>query len=95
MIENTLLYIFMLVLFGSGLLVWPAFALLWRRTGCRAKALRWVFLSQLVCQGVVVVVIRLSSDVLWIIVLALVNIGFTPVALASAAYDYSKHDRGA
>jgi len=54
MIENALVGLLGVLLYASGLLVWPICALLWRGTGRRARALRWTFFAELACQLIVV-----------------------------------------
>jgi hypothetical protein len=78
--------------YGSGLLVWPVCALLWRKKR-RTRALRWVFFSELVCLLVLYGFAAFSRGILehgyyWLLLMILANIVFTPLAIGAAVYDY-------
>jgi hypothetical protein len=81
-----------ILLYGSGLLVWPVCALLWRKKR-RTRALRWVFLSELLCLLVLFGFAAFSRGILehgysWLILMIVANIAFTPLAMGGACYDY-------
>src|SRR5690349_20278222 len=81
-----------ILLCGSGLLVWPTCALLWRKKR-RTRALRWFFFSELLCQlvlaGFAVIPYRiLEHGYYWLILMIMTNIVFTPLAIGAAFYDY-------
>ena len=93
MMENVLITLVGAVLYFSGLLVWPVCVLLWRKKKRRTRALRWVFLCQLVCDLVLAGFFVFSRGLMehqygWLFVMLLVNAVFTPAALIAAFYDY-------
>ncbi len=95
MIEDILIGLFSVLLYGSGLLVWPICALLWRKSHRRAKALRWAFFCEAVCQAIVIGLFLFSTGIVehqyqWLMLSIIINIVFTPVALGSALYDHAK-----
>jgi hypothetical protein len=70
-----------LFFYGSGLLVWPIFALIWRGKR-RTTALRWVFFSEFgcilaLCGLAFFSVIKLQHGYDWCILLILLNLFFT------------------
>ena len=86
------------LLYASGLFVWPISLLLSRNTGRRLTVSRWVFLAELACQLVLVgfaVFWRglLAFGYSWLILMILVNLGFTPLALGAALYDYHRDEQ--
>lgn len=81
-----------ILLYGSGLLIWPVCALLWRKKR-RTRALRWVFFSELFCLLVLYGFATFSNGILehgyyWLVLMIVANVGFTPIALGAAIYDY-------
>jgi hypothetical protein len=95
MIENVLIGIVGLLLYASGLVVWPVCALFWRKKKRHTKALRWTFLCELACQLVIIGFFIFSRGILehqygWLVFSILVNIVFTPAMILAAFYDYSK-----
>jgi ABC-type phosphate transport system permease subunit len=90
--ENILMYMLGAVLYFSGLLVWPVYALLWRKRRRRTRALRWVFFSQLSCELVLAGFFFFSRGLMehqygWLFLMLVLNVVFTPVALLAAIYD--------
>jgi len=97
MAGNLLVSLFGILIYTSGLLIWPICALLWRKKR-RTRALRWVFLAEAGCLiallGFAAAFPRmLEHGYYWFILMILVNILFTPVALGAAIYDYSTAHR--
>lgn len=88
--------VLMAVLFyGSGLLVWPICALLWRKKRVRTTALKWVFFSELLCLSVLYGFACFSQGLLehgyyWFFVMIIVNLLFIPIALLAVAVDYGR-----
>jgi hypothetical protein len=81
----------------SGLLVWPVCSFVWRRKKRRARALRWVFVGQLLCLLVLVGFFVFSDGLLehqyyWLIYIIILNIVFTPLAFVAALFDYAHSD---
>jgi hypothetical protein len=81
-----------ILLYGSGLLIWPVCALLWRKKR-RTLALRWVSLSELIGLLVLYGFASFSRGILehgyyWLVLMILANIVFTPLAMGAAIYDY-------
>jgi len=84
-------------LYLSGLLVWPVCVFVWRRKKRRTRAVRWVFLGQLVCLLILVGFFVFSDGLLehqyhWLILMIVLNILFTPFAVGAAFYDYAHSD---
>ena len=82
-----------ILLYGSGLLVWPLCALFWRKTRRRAHALKWVFFTQLLLLLVLVGFLLFSNGLLehgyyWLILMIMLNLLFTPLAIMEAMFDY-------
>jgi hypothetical protein len=83
-----------ILLYGSGLLVWPACALAWRKER-RTPALRIVFFLELVCLLTLGGFMCFSTGILqhgyyWLVLMILANILFTPFAIGAAIYDFSR-----
>ena len=77
--------------YTSGLLVWPACLLAWRKH--RTRASRWVFIVEAVCQLVLIGFFVFSQRILehqyyWLVLMILVNLGSAPFAIGAALYDY-------
>src|SRR5204863_9146792 len=90
--------IFGILLYASGLFVWPVCLLLWRKKGRRTRASRWVFVAEVFCQLVLVGFFVFSHGILehqyyWLILMIMVNLGFTPLALGAAIYDYGSESQ--
>ena len=83
---------FAILLYGSGLLIWPICALRWRKKR-RTPSLRWVFFSELACLLVLYGFATFSREILehgyyWLVLMILANIAFTLIAIGAAVYDY-------
>lgn len=79
----------------SGFLLWPLFALFWRKKRRRTTALRWVFLIELLCLLVLLVLassggVKLEHGYYWFIIWVPLNLLFTLAALAAATLDYAR-----
>ena len=91
--SDVLINLFGILLYSSGLLVWPCCWLLWRNEKRRTVALQWVFLGELGCQLVLLGFLMFSHGLLaqaysWLFLMILVNLLFTPLAIGAAIYDY-------
>ena len=76
----------------SGLLLWPAYAILWRKRNWRARVLRWVSFSHLALLVVLIGFSLFSRGLLehqyyWFAMMILLNLLFTPFAFAAANFD--------
>ena len=85
------------LLYLSGLLVWPIFALLWRKKKRRTIALRWVFFSALLCMLVLFGlatsrIVKLEHGYDWFIVWIPLNLLFTFAGLVAAIYDWAQSE---
>jgi len=81
------------MLYASGLLVWPACVLLWRRTRRPARAARFVFMLTGVCQLTLLGFFVFSENLLehqyyWLMMMVIANLFFTPLALVAVLLDY-------
>ncbi len=90
--------IFGILVYASGLLVWPVCLLLWRKKRRRTTASRWVFLAEVFCQLVLVAFFVFSDGILehqyyWLFLMMMVNLGFTPLAIGAALYDYGSDSK--
>lgn len=84
--------------YASGLLVWPVCLMAWRRKRRRTTALCWMFIAEIICQLVLIGFFVFSHGMLehqyyWLMLMIMVNLGFTPLALAAALYDYGRDSR--
>ena len=92
MINTVLIWLLGALMYGSGFLVWPACALLWRRTSRRTKARQWSFLAELAGQVVLGAFFVFSHGILehqynWLMLMIILNVLFTPVMLVCVIYD--------
>ena len=96
--EDMLIIYSIFLLSGSGFLIWPVCALLWRGKK-RTSALRWVFLAQSAGNSILVGFALLSNTKLeyrdWLTVLIVSNLLFTPLVLGAAIYDFAYNIRWA
>ena len=88
----------LIILYGSGLLIWPACALAWRKTR-RTRALRWAFFVKLVCLLTLYAFGCFSRGILehgyyWLVLMIMANIVFTPFAIGAAIYDFFRGQKG-
>jgi hypothetical protein len=95
MIENLLIGILGVLGYGSGFLVWPVCAFLWRKKRRQARLLRWFFFGELAAQLTVAGFFVFSRGILehqyyWCVVSMLANIVFTPFMILAALYDLGK-----
>lgn len=93
MIENLVIGLLGLLLYGSGFLVWPVFAVLWRRSRRRARVLRWTFFAELLGQLALAGLLIFSRNILehqyyWAMCMIILNVIFTPLMFLSAGYDH-------
>ena len=93
--SDALISIFWSLLYLSGLLVWPIFALLWCKKKRRTPALRWVFFSELLCMLVVYGlaasgIVKLGHGYYWFIVWIPLNLLFTFAGIVAAIYDWAQ-----
>ena len=77
---------------GSGLLIWPSCALVWRRKR-RTPALGWVFIVELGCQLVLGGFAAffpglLEHEYYWLALMIVANLVFTLLAIGAACRDY-------
>src|SRR5215472_5578523 len=91
---EVLINIFGTLLYVSGLLLWPIFALLWCRKKRRTIALRWVFFLELLCLAVIYVlaktrIVKLEHGYYWFILWIPLNLLFTLAGLFAAMYDWA------
>jgi hypothetical protein len=99
--KDVLIYVLGVLLYASGLLIWPTCALLWRGTGRRTRALMCVFFGQLLLLLALVAFFIFSNGLLehqyyWLLLMIMLNLGFTPLAIGAACYDYFRgHNRAA
>jgi hypothetical protein len=89
--------IFVGLFYLSGLLVWPIFALLWRKKKRRTIALRWVFFVELLCLVVVyglakTRIVKLEHGYYWFILWIPLNLLFTLAGLMAALYDWARSE---
>jgi hypothetical protein len=94
MLDKLVIGLLCVLLYGSGFLVWPVFALIWRRSGRRAKALCWTFFAELLGQAALAGFFIFSRDILehqyyWLMCMIIMNVLFTPVMILSAVYDHA------
>ncbi len=85
-------------LYFSGLLLWPAFAFAWRKKHRKTKTLRIVFFTDIASLIVVANlagfrIVVLEHFYYWFAVVILLNILFTVIGFAAAAYDPSACNR--
>jgi hypothetical protein len=95
MIHDALIGVIGSLLYLSGLLVWPACVLLWRKRKRRTRALHWVFFSQLLGDLVILAFFAFSQGILehqyyWLMLMIMLNVFCTPLALLAAIYDSGK-----
>ena len=88
-----------ILLYGSGLMVWPLCALFWRKTDRRSRALKWVFFAQLLLLLALIGFFVFSNGLLehqyyWLILMIMLNLAFTPLAIGAAIYDFVSASRG-
>jgi hypothetical protein len=89
-----------ILLYGSGLLVWPVCASLWRKKKRRTTALGWVFFIEIVCLLVLCGLaasgaVKLEHGYYWFIIWIPLNLLLTLVSLGAAAYDYARSETNA
>ncbi len=82
-----------ILLYTSGLLVWPICLFAWRKTGHRTRALRRVFIAEVVTLLVLIGFCAFSRGMLehqyyWLILMIIANLVFTLLALGAASWDY-------
>ncbi len=95
MIQDAFIGILGILLYLSGLLVWPVCCLLWRKHKGRTRALRWVFFCQLLGDLVLLGFFAFSHGILdhqysWLMLMIMLNVVCTPLALVAAFYDYGR-----
>ena len=95
---EVLVSILAIPLYFSGLLLWPAFAFAWRKRHRKTKALRTVFFTDTASLLVVAIlagfrIVVLEHFYFCFAVVILLNILFTIIGLAAAAYDHSAGNR--
>lgn len=91
---NLIISVIAALFYLSGFLIWPFFALLWRKKKRRTTALRWVFGIELLCLLVLFAlaysgIVKLEHGYYWFIIWIPLNLLFTLAALAAATQDYA------
>src|ERR1041385_5624750 len=91
---EVLVSILAIPLYFSGLLLWPAFAFAWRKRHRKTKALRIIFFADIASLVVVSIlagfrIVVLEHFYYWFAVAILLNILFTVIGFAAAAYQCS------
>lgn len=97
--QDALVFLFGVPLYFSGFFFWPACAWSLRKSGCRTRALRWVFLSQLSLLLVLIGLFVFSKGLLehqyyWLGFMVLLNVLFTPLAIGAMIFDYRAGNQG-
>jgi len=92
--QHVLIGVLGVLLYASGLLVWPVCLIVWRKRRRRTPVLRWTFIAEVLCQFVLVGFSVFSHGLLehqyyWFMIMIMVNLGFTPLALGAAFLDYA------